>query len=553
MASPQLHNSIESALHDEMLLLEAMYPNELQYDRAKSQISIQLKPNTAMDSTKQFVQCLLVFNTKEDYPASIPDISIVQERGISESDKTSMIQRLKAKAKEELIGTPMLFSLIEEGKELLTMSNKPSEGCSICLCPFEEDDDETTIVRTPCFHYFHRDCFISWWRKGTKSCPVCRQDINEQDPLVANLALELTPDDSNDESVVADTAAEETSLSGSDGESDTENNNSPTLPQQQQQSQQQQTSESYEDEHIEVEYVEGETEEEWMERIEQERLRRQKLRQELRRPEPLLIVQYTPPQHLFEKGYIEPRKSPTFIKQIFVPFGCVDCKAKITTIPLRATLDATRKAEIFVVKFRTRDQALFAHANFPGMQSAREYLTCNTISKQDWDTLSPILTDPETPYQESPSQDETKPEDKSETKQDAKSDATTAKDNTRSRGSSNSNTNRNNHGNPRNQHHNRNHNHNRGNQNKPKKQQPSQQPQSQPQSQPAPQSQQSQSQPQPAPPPNSTSSSPPSSTTDTKSVANATTAAPTKGKTRHRPPRKPKIKQSVPVVASPSQ
>jgi len=54
------------------------------------------EPNTAMDSTKQFVQCTLVFKTSDDYPASIPDISITHERGISESDKGAMMKVLKS-------------------------------------------------------------------------------------------------------------------------------------------------------------------------------------------------------------------------------------------------------------------------------------------------------------------------------------------------------------------------------------------------------------------------------------------------------------------------
>jgi hypothetical protein len=47
-----------------------------------------------------------------------------------------------------------------------------------CPCCFECFDANEVIVKTPCQHYFHRRCLESWL-KLAKTCPLCRNDIEE--------------------------------------------------------------------------------------------------------------------------------------------------------------------------------------------------------------------------------------------------------------------------------------------------------------------------------------------------------------------------------------
>ena len=120
-------------------------------------------------------------------------------RGIDESGTTGLMNHLIKKA-EELRGSPVLFELIQVtttqqeqqqdtknreiqhittttsnlfslplpsiplpllqlARDLLTENNRPHEDCPICLIAFEENED---FVKTPCFHYFHIDCFMSY-------------------------------------------------------------------------------------------------------------------------------------------------------------------------------------------------------------------------------------------------------------------------------------------------------------------------------------------------------------------------------------------------------
>lgn len=51
--------------------------------------------------------------------------------------------------------------------------------CTICysrLRTVPEEDEE--IIQTSCSHFFHRKCLIKW-KKFSKNCPICRQDMHE--------------------------------------------------------------------------------------------------------------------------------------------------------------------------------------------------------------------------------------------------------------------------------------------------------------------------------------------------------------------------------------
>ena len=62
------------------------------------------------------------------------------------------------------------------------MSNKLEDKkiCSICLCVILEDkvsDNCKKCYYLPeCYHSFHTECIIHWFRQGRKTCPVCNNN-----------------------------------------------------------------------------------------------------------------------------------------------------------------------------------------------------------------------------------------------------------------------------------------------------------------------------------------------------------------------------------------
>ncbi|XP_039624342.1 E3 ubiquitin-protein ligase RNF181 isoform X3 [Polypterus senegalus] len=45
--------------------------------------------------------------------------------------------------------------------------------CPVCLLEFEEDE---TVRKMPCEHFFHSGCILPWLGK-TNSCPLCRLEL----------------------------------------------------------------------------------------------------------------------------------------------------------------------------------------------------------------------------------------------------------------------------------------------------------------------------------------------------------------------------------------
>ncbi|XP_056410629.1 E3 ubiquitin-protein ligase RNF25 isoform X2 [Hyla sarda] len=116
------------------------------------------------------------------YPGEAPEISVTNPRGLGDDQIESIISALRTTALQS-VGSPILYALIEKGKELLTASNLPRGHCVICLYGFQEDDG---LTKTQCFHHFHsyclgryvQHCLESSGREEPVECPVCREGLN---------------------------------------------------------------------------------------------------------------------------------------------------------------------------------------------------------------------------------------------------------------------------------------------------------------------------------------------------------------------------------------
>lgn len=67
-----------------------------------------------------------------------------------------------------------------------------NRDCCICLqphCLHPDDDDSSaaaplSVIRLPCAHIFHAECILPWLQTASNTCPVCRYELQSEDPHV---------------------------------------------------------------------------------------------------------------------------------------------------------------------------------------------------------------------------------------------------------------------------------------------------------------------------------------------------------------------------------
>ncbi|KAL2319882.1 hypothetical protein Fmac_028851 [Flemingia macrophylla] len=198
---------------------------------------ISLKPRTADVTSQQFVEAVLEIRASPQYPKEPPSIDLVDCKGLDEHRQKHLLYYIQCKA-NELSPCLMLVALCEEAVEKLSTMNHPDGDCPLCLFPLVPEDQQSETLPfmklMSCFHCFHSECIIRWWKwlqnseevdsanrpntdsaaahhnrdkhkemeEGVGNCPVCRKpflakDIDHVLALVGVYTSQLSLD--NDE------------------------------------------------------------------------------------------------------------------------------------------------------------------------------------------------------------------------------------------------------------------------------------------------------------------------------------------------------------------
>ena len=154
-------------VEEELMALESIYDidsGEIIIERNKNKktiVNLLITPFTGGANSKILVKGTLKLTLSNQYPEeSIPEMSLIKVKGLSDEEEKECLTRLK-KLANEYIGEPCLPLLCDACQEIFTEFNHAV--CSICL---EKLSDDHVGTRTNCFHAFHQTCLSEYYLRS---------------------------------------------------------------------------------------------------------------------------------------------------------------------------------------------------------------------------------------------------------------------------------------------------------------------------------------------------------------------------------------------------
>ncbi|XP_050235989.1 uncharacterized protein LOC126686020 [Mercurialis annua] len=151
----------------EMEAVQAVYgDNCIVVNQFPPHFHLDIKPRTADISSQQFVEAIIEIRASSQYPNELPEISIIESKGLDDGRQNQLLDSIQQKARE-LSSCLMLVALCEDAVEQLSFMNHPDGNCPLCLCPLVSDDEQNEtrpfMKLMSCFHCFHSECILRWW------------------------------------------------------------------------------------------------------------------------------------------------------------------------------------------------------------------------------------------------------------------------------------------------------------------------------------------------------------------------------------------------------
>ncbi|XP_030494380.1 uncharacterized protein LOC115710175 [Cannabis sativa] len=157
----------EEEIAAELEAVQAVYADDcVVFDSFPPHLHLHIKPRTADITSEQFVEAVIGIRAGSQYPKELPQIDLLDSKGLDEERKKHLLTCIRAKA-TELSSCLMLVALCEEAVEKLSLMNHPDGDCPLCLDPLVHQDEKNKILPfmklMSCFHCFHCECIIRWW------------------------------------------------------------------------------------------------------------------------------------------------------------------------------------------------------------------------------------------------------------------------------------------------------------------------------------------------------------------------------------------------------
>lgn len=181
----------------EIQLIQSIFEEKCKIfkDEKYVRYEMTITPQTAGDTKLQYslfdmqLKCSIA-----DYPQNSEIVSLVlRSAGLTDQTRSQLLSELSQIATEGLENQEgVVFQIFDHCSEFITEHNIPETECSICLDLLDE-----AILRTDCYHFFHRECledYIKSERQHKLSlqqennanakidfcsylCPDCREEI----------------------------------------------------------------------------------------------------------------------------------------------------------------------------------------------------------------------------------------------------------------------------------------------------------------------------------------------------------------------------------------
>ena len=124
----------ESLMIEVEMLTSSYTEDELQWRPAEKSdtnptLWLSARPKTAADTRLQFVKADLCFTVSKDYPGVAPEVEVLVTRGLGDAQVSELKTEL-ATFTTEMLGGPMLLSLVEACEDVLTKYNLAENAAS---------------------------------------------------------------------------------------------------------------------------------------------------------------------------------------------------------------------------------------------------------------------------------------------------------------------------------------------------------------------------------------------------------------------------------------